>query len=382
MHFRSSMERLHIWSDKEGWLGVRRDRMYSEMWHDFPFLRELFISQHSISAESLSAPNLAHLALECIDNTLEVQSILGLLCGCPLLEILLIHCCTRTWSHDQTPDHSPINLPNLRILEFGPHEATLMLYLRFPPGVAVGFREIMFNNEHGYFPPAVAAAIQDMVERAGVRRIILAVPTPSKEGSELLIRFDGLGGSLEMTTCNVFTREEVQGVLFGPGGVLFSHSPHIKNVKELHIVGCFFGDGQEFHHIYTAMPNLVSISFFRCEGHNFLGLLASINSSSPPFSYFERIVILGQESGLREIAKARKDCGIPLKTIIVGRGPSGFEYDRLEDYTELGQLVDDLRIGCPTEMLEWGIENEILNIWSASNAPGPVSPDGNLIVPG
>jgi len=129
------------------------------------------------------------------------------------------------------------------------------------------------------------------------------------------------------------------------------------------------------------MPNFVSISF-RCEGHNLLGLLAPINSSLPPFPYLERIVILGQESKLREIAKARKDCGIPLKTIIVGRGPSGFEYDCLEDYTELGQLVDDLRIGCPTEMLEWGIENEILNILSASNAPGPVSPDGNLIVPG
>jgi len=218
MHFRSSMERLHIWSDEEGWRGVRGDRMYSEMWHDFLSLRELFISQYSISAESLSAPNLAHLALECIDNTLEVQSILGLLRGCPLLETLLIHWYTQTWSHDQTPDHSPINLSNPRILEFGPHEATLMLYLRFPPGVAVGFPEIMFSNEHGYFFPAVAATIQDMVERAGGRRIILAVPTPSKEGSELLIRFGGLGGSLEMTTCNVFTREEVQGVLFGPEG--------------------------------------------------------------------------------------------------------------------------------------------------------------------
>jgi len=61
MHFRSSMERLHIWSDEGGWRGVRGDRIYSEMWHDFSSLRELFISQYSISAESLSAPNLAHL---------------------------------------------------------------------------------------------------------------------------------------------------------------------------------------------------------------------------------------------------------------------------------------------------------------------------------
>jgi len=99
------------------------------------------------------------------------------------------------------------------------------------------------------------------------------------------------------------------------------------------------------------MPDLVSISF-RCEGHSLLGLLTSINSSSPPFPYLECIVILGPGSGLREIAKRRRDCGIPLKTIIVARGPSGFEHDRLEDYTELGQLVDDLRIGCPIEILE------------------------------
>jgi len=79
-----------------------------------------------------------------------------------------------------------------------------------------------------------------MVERAGARRIILAILTPSKQGPELLIRLDGLGGSLEMTTCNVFTREEVQGVLVGLGGDLSSHPPHIKNVKELDIVGCCF----------------------------------------------------------------------------------------------------------------------------------------------
>jgi len=187
-----------------------------------------------------------------------------------------------------------------------------------------------------------------------------------------------------MTTCIVFTREEVQGVLFGPGGILSSHSPHIKNVKELHIVGCFFGDGQGFHHTYTAMPEPHLHLLLPLRGTQLVGstCLNQLFVTSLQIPYLERIVILGPESGLREIAKARKDCGIPSKTIIVERGPSGFEYDRLEDYTVLGQLVDDLRIGCPTEMLEWGIENEILNIWFASNAPGPVSPDGNLIVPG
>jgi len=143
-----------------------------------------------------------------------------------------------------------------------------MRYLRLPPGVAVGFREIYVDREHGSSFPAVTAIVQDMVERIGVRRITLVVPLPSEGVSGLLIHFDGLGGPLEVTTSNVFTREGVQGVFFGPGGVLCSHPPHIENVKELHIVGCSFDGGQGFHHIYTVMSNLVSIYFFYCEGHN------------------------------------------------------------------------------------------------------------------
>ena len=81
-----------------------------------------------------------------------------------------------------------------------------------------------------------------------------------------------------------------------------------------------------------------------------------------------------------EATKGRRDYGVPLKTLVVGRGPRRFEYEHLEDYTVLGELVGDLRIGCSTEVLEWGTENEILNIWSTAEFPDPVSPsDGKLM---
>jgi len=57
------------------------------------------------------------------------------------------------------------------------------------------------------------------------------------------------------------------------------------------------------------------------------------------------------------------------------------EYDH-EDHAALRELAEDLRMDCPTEILEWGIENEILNIWSTINIPGPVSSNGKLTILG
>ena len=351
------------------------------VWHDFPSLRELFVCRHYISTKWLTAPNLVHLALEQTGQTLEAQPILCFLRGCPLLETLLIHSCIRQEFQNPTRHHSLVNLPNLRGLEFGPHEAALIPHLQFPSGVAVGFRGVLLNNVHGYFSPTVTVVVRDILGRIGARCITLAAPPYPNGKIELLIHFEGLHGSLEITAGYAHTYVRPRDAPFGAEGALFSHLPHIESVRELHIVGYSFDDGQEFSHINAAMSSLASISFFRCKGHNLLGLLAPNDPSSPPFPRLERIMNLGPESGLMEIAKKRRDCGVPLKTLVVGRGPGGFEYGHLEDYTELGQLVDDLRIGCATEILEWGIGNEILNTWSASNVPGPVSPDGNLIVP-
>jgi len=46
------------------------------------------------------------------------------------------------------------------------------------------------------------------------------------------------------------------------------------------------------------------------------------------------------------------------------------------------ELVDDLRTGCPTEILEWGIGNEVLTLWSTAETQGPVSPNRKLMVLG
>lgn len=109
------------------------------------------------------------------------------------------------------------------------------------------------------------------------------------------------------------------------------------------------------------------------------------------------------------MAKMRRDHGIPLKTLVVGRPPGGIEHvlecstavDELkdnhpedytalkelkyyhpEDYTGLGEFVEDLRVGCPAKILGWGTENDIFNVWSTVGTPGPVSPNVKSVLLG
>jgi len=132
-----------------------------------------------------------------------------------------------------------------------------------------------------------------------------------------------------------------------------------------------------------APPHLRSNARPRCcEEHNLLGLLTLINPSPPPFTHLERIVIFGPESGLRKIAKTRRDRGVLPKTLVVGRGSGRFEYDRPEGYAGLGQLVDDLCIRCPTEILEWKTGNEIPGTWLAIEVSDLVSSSDYLKVLG
>lgn len=44
-------------------------------------------------------------------------------------------------------------------------------------------------------------------------------------------------------------------------------------------------------------------------------------TSSPLFPRLEDVIVLGQESGLEDMARKRSDCGMPLKTFVVGEGP-------------------------------------------------------------
>jgi hypothetical protein len=73
------------------------------------------------------------------------------------------------------------------------------------------------------------------------------------------------------------------------------------------------------------MPNLVSISFFRCKERDMFGPLTPTDHSSPPFPHLKHVMVLGEGPGLREMVKARKDYGVPLKTVVAGQSPEGSE---------------------------------------------------------
>ena len=369
-----SIERLHIRC--EGRSGWRPDEWTAHrIWQDLPSLRQLFICQYSIPIDQLTAPNLIHLALEepgyCRDIT--IQSILDALRGCPRLETLFIS--DSDVNRHPIRDYSPVALPHLRSIELGADEVRsgLVTHLRFPSNIAAGFRLVSMTDVLDDIPLAVVASMQHVLGRIDIHCITLAVPPLHGLDFDLLIRFEGLQASLEITTY-VTTYEDLQDVLFGPRGALFSHSPRIENVRELHIIGCPFVDGQVLDHINTSMPNLVSISFFNCEDPWVFVLPPKTDPSSPPFLRLECIMVLGTVSGLMEMVKARRDCGVPLKTLVIGQGDGYFQCGQLEDHAALAEFVDELRIECPTEILEWGGGNEILNLWSTVGIPGLVSP--------
>jgi len=86
-----------------------------------------------------------------------------------------------------------------------------------------------------------------------------------------------------------------------------------------------------------------------------------------------------QRNTLDGIGVTEYNLGGALKTLAVGRGAGGFEYDYSDDCAELGEFVDNLRIGYPTEILEWGTGNEILNLIEVL---GSVCSTGNDVVGG
>ena len=377
------VERLYLYTEYVEGLRVE-DQSAHELWQDLPSLRELFIRRYSIPIDQLAAPNLVHLALEQASHnrSFATLSILDVLRDCPLLETLFI----VDWGVQENPtrDHSPVSLPHLRSIELGVYEvhSGLVAHLHLPPNVAAGFRMLWETDVGGDVPLEVVAAVQHVLRRIDIRCITLAAPPhPQENKGGLLIRFAGLQGSLEITTYRIYTHMQLWNAFFDARGVLFSYSPRIENVRELHIVGCSFEDGHRMDHINAAMPNLVSISFFHCEGPHIFGLLTPTDPSSPPFPHLERVMIFGPESELIGMTKARRDHGVPLKTLIVGRAVGGFEYGHLEDYAVLGEFVEDLRVGCPTRVLEWGAGNEVLKVWSADGVPGPVSPTRKMMVP-
>ena len=357
------------------------DQIMHEIWQDFPHLRELFVASHPVPIGRFAAPNLAHLALEstiCLQKV-TAQTILDMLRGCPLLETLLLN-----YSNIIPPitpyGHSPVRLPHLRSIEVGSCEvySGLITHLDFPLVVA-GFRHMPPDYLCGQIPPTVLASMQHVLGRVDIRYVTLAAHLWNEY---LSIRFEALHGSLEITTAYLIDYHwQPTDILFSPEGVLFSHSPRIENVTEIRIIDCPFDANQGLDHVGAAMPNVHTISI-RCSTSHAFGLLTSESPSALPFPRLERVMVLGTELGLEMMAGRRRDLGVPLKTVVIGRDPKGPKYDRLADYTILEELVDDLRVGCPVEIFEWEIGKEIVGFWSAAGVPESVGLNKNLIALG
>ena len=378
----SSVERLHVYSEQS----TVRGTIYQgvpQIGQDFPSLHELFVSRNFVPVDKLITPNLVHLALEHTADvhTVKLQSILDMLRGCPLLETLLLDYSVLTvLGLDR--GCSPVRLPKLRTIEVGGSEVQsgLITYLRFAPNVQVGFRTIRTDDLCGNIPRMVQDSVQNVLTKVGVRRIILASAKHSMGHILLRIRFEGLQGSLEMTTRAIHNPAQPQDILLGPRGVIPSYSSHTENATELQVVGCFFHTDRGLDRVNAAMPNINTISFSGCGGPHVYKLLTSGNASSPPFPCLERVMVFGPESGLEKMARGRRDLGVPLKTLVIGRGHGDLKYTPLGDYTTLRELVGDLRTGCPVETLGWETGNEILSRWTTISDSVMVSLVRNVTV--
>ena len=369
-HSRQSLEQLHICS--ETGYGWAEEAPAHGIWDHLPSVRELLVSRHLVQIEKLNAPNLIHLALEGTGHrrTVTVPAILDVLCECPLLETLLLSN-SGIPPEDASSDQSSVCLPRLRSIELGEDEVRsgLITSLQFSRNIAAGFRVLTSERIYTDDFRATPNPIQHILGRIDSRCITLAA-SPGHLHREIFIRFEGPGGSLEITTYGKYSAQP--HVLLALERMLFFPLPGIENVTELHIIGCSFDRSQMFPRINATMKNIVCISFFNCDESQVYRLLTRTHDSLPPFPHLERIMVFGHESKLEHMARRRRELGVPIKTLVLGRKCRGFQFTRLKDYTDLRELVGHLWAGCPTEIVGWGTGNDILQIWSPTKVP--VSP--------
>jgi len=139
-----------------------------------------------------------------------VQCILDILRGCPLLETLLI-----TESRvltNLTPDHPPVSIPRLRSIELGEDEVRSGLATH-PQNVAAGLRVLFPSEVCGEILFRVGATMQHVLRRIYICYITLAKSRDPQGTLVLLVRFEGLYGSLEITTGTLYSI----WTTFGPG---------------------------------------------------------------------------------------------------------------------------------------------------------------------
>lgn len=68
------------------------------------------------------------------------------------------------------------------------------------------------------------------------------------------------------------------------------------------------------------IQNLTSISPRHYDLRCLFVILAPKGTSSPPFPHLERVMVLGLEAGSEEVTGRKKNLGVPLKTLVLGRG--------------------------------------------------------------
>ena len=372
------LERLHIYSDRAR--GQEGEGLAAgSIWRDFLFLRELYVRDHPIPVGQFATPNLVHLVLEDAWEEQEVttQSILDMLRGSPLLETALI-AAHRARLQETSVDYSIASLPNLRSIELGRYEvhSRLIPYLRFPPTAAVGFRSMRGSDiSEDNIPPGIMASLRHVLGGIDICTAILGV---SSQSFGCLVRFEGVKGSLEITSG--LSDSEVSSVLLG---VLFSLAPHLDGVRELQITRCRIDPWLDVGRLGRVMPNLTSIYFFHCKQQEEVSMFRLLYGNGdrplPPFPHLERLTALEPGPGLIEACRERKRCGVPLQTVVIG--PESNPYTT-EQIVELGEFVDDVRVEIPPGISERSVGKRILDTWSGLYLPPLVSSTRNLLFTG
>ena len=164
-------------------------------------LRRLSVSGIFASLNQTTAPNLIHLSLErtFAASSVPTQTILDVLRGCPQLETVLVNILSGTlW--DEPRPYTPVTLPKLRSIELGHGEVFvgLVVPLRFPPTVDVGFRGIFTTRETWPYKSIQHVLVAIDIESVTLAHIRHRADLGYRESDTCLVRFEGLQGSLEI----------------------------------------------------------------------------------------------------------------------------------------------------------------------------------------
>lgn len=333
---------------------------------EFMSLRRLLVSGFFVPIDKITAPNLIHLCLEGVRfaSGTTVPSVLSMLRGCPQLETILISFLAYMRRIQEL--YAPVTLPKLRSIELGCSEvyAGLVIPLRFPASVAVGFRGVALLA-HSW----IQESIQHVLEAIDIQSVTLAhirhdEEERSGDGEICLIRYEGPRGSLEIINLEGYGMDP----FIGPEGLLLSHSPRLDNVKTLHLMDCRIGGGT-MTTIAPAMNNLISIKF---TGHNvFPSTLIAKKGSPALFPHLKHIAGLPPGRRLARIARSRKESGMPLISLDVNGNPE--DEDTTKCIAELKMIVGDVKVWQCADLPECWTSNALLDAWDGAGYRGPVS---------